>query len=126
MTERPVRQPTAEHPITVAPTAGHVVVRIGGETVADSRHALTLQESTYPAVQYIPLSDVDQKLLSRTDTSTYCPYKGDAGYYSVTTAAGTTVDDAIWTYEEPYPAVAAIAGHVAFYADKADIAVSAK
>jgi uncharacterized protein (DUF427 family) len=124
MTERPVLQPTAEHPITVAPTDGRVVVRIDGEIVADSTSALTLQESTYPAVHYIPIDDVAQKLLSRTDTSTYCPYKGDAGYYSVTTAAGT-VDDAIWTYEQPYPAVAAIAGHVAFYSDKADITVTA-
>jgi uncharacterized protein (DUF427 family) len=124
MTERPVRQPTAEHPITVEPTTGRVVVRIDGETVADTRNALTLQESTYPAVQYIPLDDVDRKLLSRTDTSTYCPYKGDAGYYSVTTTAGT-VDDAIWTYDQPYPAVAAIAGHVAFYPDKAEVIVSA-
>ncbi|CAN5184118.1 DUF427 domain-containing protein [soil metagenome] len=124
MTERPVRQPTAEHPITVEPTAGRVVVRIDGETVADTRNALTLQESTYPAVQYIPLDDVNRGLLARTDTSTYCPYKGDAGYYSVTTTAGTT-DDAIWTYEQPYPAVASIAGYVAFYPDKADITVSA-
>lgn len=124
MTERPVRQPTAEHPITVEPTIGRVVVRIDGETVADTRNALTLQESTYPAVQYIPLDDVDRKLLSRTGTSTHCPYKGDAGYYSVTTAVGT-VDDAIWTYDEPYPAVAAIAGHVAFYPDKAEVTVSA-
>jgi len=62
--------------------------------------------------------------LTRTDTQTYCPYKGDAGYYSVHTAAGI-VEDAIWTYEEPYPAVAAIAGHLAFYADKAQIEVIA-
>jgi uncharacterized protein (DUF427 family) len=124
MTERPVLQPTAEHPITVAPTAGRVVVRVDGEIVADSTNAVTLQESTYPAVQYIPIDDVVQKLLSRTDTSTHCPYKGDAGYYSVTTAAGT-VDDAIWTYEQPYPAVAAIAGHVAFYPNKAEITVTA-
>jgi uncharacterized protein (DUF427 family) len=126
MTERPVRQPSAEHPITVVPTSGHVVVRIAGETVADTHKAVTLQESTYPAVQYIPLDDVDQKLLSRTDTTTYCPYKGDAGYFRVTTTAGTTVDDAIWTYEQPYPAVAAIAGHVAFYPDKAEVTVTAK
>ncbi|MCV7225778.1 DUF427 domain-containing protein [Mycolicibacterium komossense] len=123
MTERSVRQPTAEHPITVTATTGRVVVRVNGETVADTRNALTLQESTYQAVQYIPLSDVERKLLTRTDTTTYCPYKGDAGYYSVTTTAGT-VDDAIWTYEEPYPAVGAIAGHVAFYPDKAEITVS--
>ena len=59
--------------------------------------------------------------LKRSDTETYCPFKGDASYYHVVTAAGGTVDDAIWTYEQPYPAVADIAGHVAFYPDKADI-----
>jgi uncharacterized protein (DUF427 family) len=123
MTSRPVLEPTVEHPITINPTGGRVVVRVNGEVVADTRDALQLQESTYPAVQYIPLKDVVQDRLDRTDTSTYCPYKGDAGYYSVTTAAGDTVDDAIWTYETPYPAVAAIAGHVAFYPEKVDVSV---
>ena len=58
MTERPVRRPTAEHPITVEPTGKHVTVRLNGEVIADTDDALTLQESTYPAVQYIPMSDV--------------------------------------------------------------------
>ena len=122
MTSRPVLEPTAEHPITVNPTGKRVVVRVNGEIVADTNEALQLQESTYPAVQYIPFKDVVQDVLTRTDTSTYCPFKGDAGYYSVTTGAGT-VDDAIWFYEQPYPAVAAIAGHAAFYPDKAEITV---
>ena len=124
MSDRPVLQPTANHPITVEPTGKHVTVRINGEVVAETDNALTLQESTYPAVQYIPRSDVVQTVLTSSDTTTYCPFKGDASYYTVTTAAGDTVDDAIWTYEQPYPAVADIAGHVAFYADKADIAVA--
>ncbi len=123
MTSRPVLEPTTEHPITITPTEARVVVRVNGEVVADTQAALQLQESTYPAVQYIPFGDVIQTLLTRTETSTYCPFKGDASYYSVTTAAGDTVDDVIWTYEQPYPAVAAIAGHVAFYPDKADISV---
>lgn len=122
MTSRPVLQPTAEHPITVNPTGKRVVVRVNGEIVADTNAALELQESTYPAVQYIPFKDVVQDVLTRTDTSTYCPFKGDAGYYSVTTG-GVTVDDVIWCYEQPYPAVAAIAGHAAFYPDKAEISV---
>jgi uncharacterized protein (DUF427 family) len=122
MTNRPVLEPTAEHPITIDPTGKRVVVRINGDIVADTNQALQLQESTYPAVQYIPFSDVVQDVLTRTDTSTYCPFKGEAGYYSVTTGGGT-VDDAIWFYEQPYPAVAAIAGHVAFYPDKAEISV---
>ncbi|WP_292989003.1 DUF427 domain-containing protein [Mycobacterium sp.] len=121
MTSRPVLEPTAEHPITINPTGRRVVVRVGGEVVAETHDALQLQESTYPAVQYIPYKDVVHDVLTRTDTSTYCPFKGDAAYYSVTTAAGDTVEDAIWFYEQPFPAVAPIAGHLAFYPDKAEI-----
>jgi uncharacterized protein (DUF427 family) len=124
MTDRPVLEPTAEHPITVEPTGKHVTVRVNGEVVADTRDALTLQESTYPAVQYIPLRDVVQTVLQSSATQTYCPFKGDASYYHVVTSAGDTVEDAIWTYESPYPAVGQIAGHVAFYPDKADITVA--
>jgi uncharacterized protein (DUF427 family) len=120
---RPVLEPTAEHPITIEPTPGRVVVRIGDTVVASSEHSLTLQESTYPAVQYIPLADVDQSLLRRTDTESYCPFKGDASYYSVQTADGGTVTDAIWTYEQPYAAVSEIKDHVAFYPDKAAVTV---
>jgi uncharacterized protein (DUF427 family) len=126
MTDRPVLEPTAEHPITVEPTGKHVTVHVNGELVADTHDALTLQESTYPAVQYIPFGDVAQSVLQRSDTTTYCPFKGDANYYSVTTAAGDTVEDVIWTYEQPYPAVAGIAGHAAFYPNKADITVETK
>ena len=122
MSTRPVNEPTAEHPITVEPTAGRVRVRVNGQVVADTSSALGLRESNYPVVQYIPLADVDPQVLTPSDTHTYCPYKGEAGYYNVS-AAGDTVADVIWTYEQPYPAVAAIAGHVAFYPDKADITV---
>ena len=123
MAHREVLEPSAGHPITIEPTGGRVQVRVDGELVADTTAALVLQEATLPAVQYIPLADVAQDRLTRTDTSTYCPFKGDAGYYSVTTEAGNTVEDAIWFYEQPYPAVAAIAGHVAFYPNKAEISV---
>lgn len=118
MTERPVLEPSAAHPITITPTAGRVTVTVNGRVVADTTDALTLQESNYPAVQYVPLADVDQTELSRSTTTSYCPYKGDAGYYHV-----GGVEDVIWTYEQPYPAVAEIAGRVAFYPDKADIVV---
>jgi uncharacterized protein (DUF427 family) len=120
---RQVLEPTAEHPITIEPTQGRVVVRVGDTVVANSDHSLTLQESTYPAVQYIPLDDVDQKLLRRTDTSTYCPFKGDASYYSVETPDGATVTDVIWTYEQPHAAVSEIKDHVAFYPDRASVTV---
>jgi uncharacterized protein (DUF427 family) len=123
MSSRPVLQPSARHPITIEPTGSRVTVRVNGEVVAETNSALTLQESTYPAVQYIPLSDVNSDLLRPTDTATYCPFKGDASYFSVVTSAGEVVEDAIWTYKEPYEAVGAIAGHVAFYPDKAEIVV---
>ena len=121
---RPVLQPSAGHPITVTPTGQHVTVRVNGEVVADTDAALTLREATLPAVQYIPIADVEQEMLRRTDTATYCPFKGEASYYSVVTSDGGAVDDVIWTYEQPYPAVADIAGHVAFYPDRAEITVA--
>jgi uncharacterized protein (DUF427 family) len=124
MSARPVLKPSANHPITVTPTGKHVTVRINGEDVAQTDDALTLQESTYPAVYYIPFADVNVEALRPSDTETYCPFKGDASYYTVVTSAGDTVEDAIWTYKEPYEAVAEIAGRVAFYADKADITVA--
>lgn len=121
-----IKEPNAGHPITIEPTKGRVRVSVNGELVADTTEALELREASLPAVQYIPMRDVVQDRLARTDTSTYCPFKGQASYYSVISSAGDIVEDVIWTYEQPYPAVAAIAGHVAFYPDKADISVSAQ
>ncbi|CAN3131485.1 DUF427 domain-containing protein [Mycobacterium sp. smrl_JER01] len=123
MTERPVLEPTAAHPITIVPTGRHVVVTVNGDVVAETDAALTLQEASYPAVQYIPIGDVQGDRLSPSATATYCPFKGDAEYFDIT-AGGDTIADAIWTYRNPYPAVAQIAGHVAFYADKADVSVA--
>jgi len=123
MSHPKVSEPSAGHPITIEPATGRVQVRIHEELIADTTAALELREATLPAVHYIPLADVAQERLTRTDTHSYCPFKGQASYYSVATSAGDTVADAIWTYEQPYPAVAAIAGHVAFYPDKADISV---
>ena len=113
----------ASHPITVRPTGARVTVRVGDTVVAETDNALSLAEASYPVVQYIPLADVDQSLLERTMTQTYCPYKGDASYYTVTTRDGRTETDVIWTYEHPYPSVAEIAGHVAFYPNRSEVTV---
>ena len=125
MSNRPVLEPSAKHPITIEPTNSRVRVRVNGQVVADTDAALQLKEASYAAVQYIPFEDVAQDVLTRTDSSTYCPFKGDASYYHVATEGGATVDDVIWFYDKPYPAVGAIAGHVAFYPDKAEISVNA-
>ena len=119
MNAKPIRIPGPDHPITITPTPKRVVVTIGGRVVADSRAALTLQEAAYPPVQYVPRADVDMTLLERTAHATYCPYKGDCAYYSVPAGGERTVN-AVWTYEQPYDAVAAIRDHVAFYPDRVD------
>jgi uncharacterized protein (DUF427 family) len=119
---KPVKIPGPDHPITVEPTGKRVVVRAGGQVIAESDAALTLQESTYPAVQYVPLADVDPGALRSTDHATYCPFKGDASYYSIVTQDGE-LENAVWTYEQPYDAVSGIAGHVAFYTDRVDVSV---
>ncbi len=118
MSEKPKLVPGPNHPIAVEPATSRVVVTVGGKTVADTRSALTLREASYPAVYYIPREDADQSLLERTDHHTYCPYKGEAAYFSIT--AGDRGTNAIWTYEAPYDAVAAIKDHLAFYPDRVD------
>lgn len=118
---REIKLPGPDHPITVTPSADRVVVRVGDRVIADTTKALLLQESTYPAVPYIPIADVDESVLRRTDTTTYCPFKGDASYYSITGADEIT--DAVWFYEKPYDSVAEIEGHVAFYPNKVEIAI---
>jgi len=119
MSEKPRKIPGPDHPITVTPNPGRIVVTVAAKVVADSRNALTLREASYPAVQYIPRRDVDMAALQRTDHASYCPYKGDAAYYSIPAGGERTVN-AVWTYERPYDAVAEIKDHVAFYPNRVD------
>jgi uncharacterized protein (DUF427 family) len=114
-----MKVPNADHPITVAPNPKRVAVKFNGRTIADTTHALTLREASLPPVQYIPRQDVDMTVLERTTHASHCPYKGDASYYSIL-VGGREAKNAVWTYEAPYPAVAAIKEHVAFYADRVD------
>lgn len=107
------------HSITVAPNPHRVRVVLGGVIVAETTRALTLTEATLPLVQYIPREDAAMDLLDRTDHATHCPYKGDASYYTVS-AGGLVRANAVWSYEDPLPAVAAIKGHLAFYPNKVD------
>jgi uncharacterized protein (DUF427 family) len=119
MTHRPIKQPGPDHPITIETNPARVVVTVAGRTIADTQNALTLREAGYAPVQYIPLADVDRSQLQPSDHESYCPFKGDASYYSVP-AGGERSSDAIWTYREPFAAVAAIKDHVAFYPDRVD------
>ena len=119
MSARAQRIPGPDHPIAISRNPKRVIVKITGRIVADTRDALTLREASYPAVQYIPRQDVDMGLFAKTTTATYCPYKGDASYYSVR-IDDRLVADAAWSYEEPFEAMAAIKGHLAFYPDRVE------
>jgi uncharacterized protein (DUF427 family) len=114
-----MKLPGPDHPITIAPNPKRVRVTFNGRVIADTRRALTLREASYRAVQYIPRADVDMTLLERTTHATYCPYKGDASYFTLA-VDGRVSDNAAWSYEAPYPAVAGIGEYLAFYPSRVD------
>jgi uncharacterized protein (DUF427 family) len=114
-----IRIPGPDHPITISPAEGTVRVTVAGRIVAESTRALRLEENGYPPVYYLPRDDADTSLLIRTAHSTYCPYKGDCDYYSIT-SGGTKSENAVWTYENPYEAVASIQEYLAFYPTRVD------
>jgi uncharacterized protein (DUF427 family) len=111
--------PGPDHPITIKKNPKRVVVKVKGETVADTTNALTLQEANYPPVHYIPRIDVDMMKLARTTHTTECPFKGDASYFSL--KGHESGENAVWSYETPHPAVADIKEHLAFYPNKVTI-----
>lgn len=114
-----MKTPGADHPITVQPHHRRVRVRFNGRTVADTVSALILREASYPPVLYIPRADADMAVFERTEHATHCPYKGQAAYYTLV-VDGRRSENAVWSYKEPFEAVKAIAGHLAFYPDRVD------
>jgi len=119
MTDGRMKIPGPDHPISIEANTSRVVVTVGGRVVADTSNALTLREASYPAVQYIPHRDVDMAALVRSEHTTYCPYKGDASYYSIP-AGGDRSINAVWSYETPFEAMKQIEQYVAFYPDRVD------
>ncbi|SAK91533.1 hypothetical protein AWB77_05110 [Caballeronia fortuita] len=117
--DKAVKIPGPDHPITIERSPLRVVVKAGGRVLVDSTSALSLREASYPEVLYVPREDVDMTLLERTSHSTYCPYKGDCSYYSISSGGQRGVN-AVWSYEAPYEAVASIKDHLAFYRDRVD------
>jgi uncharacterized protein (DUF427 family) len=113
--------PGPDHPITISPSRSRVRVRLRGDVLAETADALALKESTYPVVHYIPRNAVQMDRLVKTDRSTHCPYKGDASYFSIVGKDGTRVENAVWSYETPFPAMQEIAGYLAFYPNKVEI-----
>jgi uncharacterized protein (DUF427 family) len=119
MLDKPRKIPGPDHPISIETNPSRVVVTVGGKIIADTNAALTLREASYPPVQYIPRRDVDMAALTRSEHTTYCPYKGDASYYSIP-AGGDRSINAVWTYENPFEWIARIKDYVAFYPDRVD------
>lgn len=100
--------------ITITAISEPVTVKVGSMTLGESHRALELKEGSYPPVTYVPREDIDMLRLVRTERATTCPWKGQASYYSIRTEGGV-LDNAVWSYEDPIPDVAPIAGHLAFY-----------
>jgi uncharacterized protein (DUF427 family) len=119
MVAKPIKIPGPDHPISIDANPSRVVVRAGGRVIADTRDALTLREASYLPVQYVPRQDVDMAALTRSDQTTYCPYKGEASYYHIP-AGGDRSLNAVWTYEAPFEAVTQIKDYVAFYPERVD------
>lgn len=116
MSDRAIRVPGPGHPITIEQSNAHIIVRAAGQIIAETRRALVLREASYPPVFYIPREDAGMSLLERSEHTSWCPYKGEASYYSI--PDGTA--NAVWTYETPHDAVAEIRDHLAFYRDRVD------
>jgi uncharacterized protein (DUF427 family) len=114
-----MKLPGPDHPISIARNDKRVRVRFAGKVIADSTRALRLQEASYPAVNYIPREDVDMSALTPTAHASHCPYKGAASYFTVS-AGGRSAANAVWSYQQPYPAMAAIKDYLAFYPDRVD------
>jgi uncharacterized protein (DUF427 family) len=118
---RPHLTPGPDHPITLGRSPSRVVVRSGTVVIADTIRALEMREASYPAVLYVPLDDVDHRLLRHSDHHTWCPYKGEASYYDVIDRDGPDLTAVAWYYDDPFPAVAGIKDHVAFYTDRVTV-----
>jgi uncharacterized protein (DUF427 family) len=114
-----MKLPGPDHPITISQHGARVRVTFAGRVIADTTQALRLAEASYKPVLYIPRSDADMSVLLGTDHHTHCPYKGDASYFSIV-ADGRTAANAVWSYEQPFPAMARIKDHLAFYPDRVD------
>jgi uncharacterized protein (DUF427 family) len=119
---RPMLRPGPEHEITIEPSADRVQVTVDGAVVADSERALLLREAGHAPVHYFPAEDVDLTLLEPTEHTSWCPYKGEANYFSIPIGGERSVN-AVWQYREAFPDVAQIAGYLAFYRDRVEAIV---
>ena len=107
------------HKVELTKSEKHVRVIFNGEVVADSRRAIIVDESGYRPVYYFPREDARMNYMQRSDQHTYCPFKGEASYYTIAVEERKE-ENAVWTYEEPYDEVVELKSYLAFYANRVD------
>ncbi len=101
------------------PAEKRLQVKFAGEVIVDTEKALMLKEPGHQPVCYVPRADARMDLLERTDHHSHCSWKGHCSYYTIK-AGGKVSENAIWSYEEPYPQVEVFKGYLAFYPDRID------
>ncbi|MEN8184376.1 MAG: DUF427 domain-containing protein [Myxococcota bacterium] len=108
-----------DYRVDLEPNAGRVRVRLAGEVVADSERALLVRETKHDPVVYFPRQDVRFDLLERTEHRTFCPFKGDACYWTLR-VGDRTETDLVWSYEDPFEEVEGLKDYVSFYPDRVE------
>ncbi len=111
-----------QHQVAIAPIPEPVAISWAGRTIAQTQQALRVDESRHDTVVYVPLADIEQDCLRATQTSTYCPFKGHASYWSLVDG-DREEPDALWAYEAPYDECLPLVGYGAFYADKVEVTI---
>lgn len=113
-------EPGPDHPISIAAKPTPVRIILAGEPVLTAQTHLELREANYPAALYLPRAELDLSRLRRSNHTSWCPYKGEAAYFHLRRADGSLSENAVWTYETPFPAVAAIKDALAVYPGRVD------
>jgi len=108
-----------DYGIRIEPARKHVRVSFAGQVVAESEQALLFIEPNHGPVYYLPRAESNMALLSPTDNHTHCPWKGHASYYTISVGE-RVAENAVWSYEDPYPEIIGVKGYLAFYPDRVD------
>jgi uncharacterized protein (DUF427 family) len=108
-----------DYQVALEPCSERIRVSLDGETIADSSRTLTVRETKHDPVVYFPRDDVRFERLEATDHTTFCPFKGDASYWSAR-SQDRLEENVVWSYEDPFDEVASLKDYVSFYPDRVE------